>query len=163
MFVCLHFKELPLSSQPPTRRGHTNHQHACQQLGEVLLPIETHSWTAIQCILYLTYEDTYYSTYYCHYDQWNCFDVYLSYYLYSKIDFRRFNEVIGTKYNSKLTILYYLTKYTIIRGPWCGVILRLWTWDWRWPSAVASSKVSRSYHTLQPQIVTIGSSGDIYV
>lgn len=35
-----------------------------------------------------------------------------------KIDFRSFNEVIGTKYNSKATILYYLTQYTISRGPW---------------------------------------------
>lgn len=46
-----------------------------------------------------------------------------------EIDFRRFNEVIGTKYNSKSTVLYYLTKYTISRGPWCGVIFKLWTWD----------------------------------
>lgn len=42
-----------------------------------------------------------------------------------EIDFRRFNEVIGTNYNSKSTILYYLTKYTISRGPWCGVIFKL--------------------------------------
>lgn len=35
-----------------------------------------------------------------------------------KIYFRSFNEVIGTKYNSKATILYYLTKYTISGGPW---------------------------------------------